>query len=143
MQLNSGGKKRQRGWQRIVIAILASFLISYHLTKKSSLYIVGSGESVSTMGHIQTLIRLAIACTLFFFAVGSSKAIWGMWVTILALVATQYIGLAQPLDYSHLAMSANFTYLKGFIATSVITLLHAASSPSPTISGEVRESPEK
>ena len=118
-------------WQRMVIAVLALFLIVYHVAKISDIYFGENVEPVSTLIHTQSLLRLAVIASMALAVFRSPNAIWGMWLSISALVISQYVNLWQTPDHSQLPWSANLPLLKGFIIPVIITILYQMPSSGP------------
>lgn len=102
-----------------IIFSLGIVLIAYHLTKISSLYFLNPPIDYSLLTHFQSLVRVVIIISLFLVILKKKCALFSMWVSILILVITQYITYFSnsPTDVSV------FSYLKGFIFPSIITLL--------------------
>ena len=114
--LFKGNSKQNK---KVVIFILSGFLIAYHIAKIYNLYIVQSEIDYSLLVNMQSLLRMAIVISLIFVILGKQKAIIAMWMSILVLVVTQYMAHFTVLEPS----VSVFSYLKGFIIPSIITLI--------------------
>lgn len=117
------GKSNQS--KRVVIFILSGFLIAYHVVKLYNLYIIQSEIDYSMLVHIQSLLRMAIVISLLFVILGKQKAIFGMWMSIFSLVVTQYMAHFTVVE----PIFSIFSYLKGFIFPTLITLLFLYKKP--------------
>ncbi len=104
----------------VTIIAMALLLITYHSAKLFGLYITHSGNDYAFLVHIQSVTRLAIIMSLSSLIMGKQKAIIAMWLTIMALIVTQFIDYFSLLNPSF----SVFSYLKGFIIPTVITLIY-------------------
>lgn len=107
-----------------IILTLCSLLIFYHTTKVYDLYWQSQLSEYDLLTDIQSIIRIAIAVSLLFVALGQKNMLWGMWLSITALTITRYILLfnAAPLDT--IAISDLLGILRGFIFPAIITLIY-------------------
>lgn len=106
---------------RIVILVPAGLLVFYHLTM---IYDVLAGRGLSSdngYNAIHLVLRLAIATSLTCVVLGVRGAIWTMWASIAALIATQYYAHFGFVQADFVAGRHPLSYLKGFIFPSIIT----------------------
>lgn len=110
-----------RLFQSIVILVLASLFIFYHVTMLID-FAHGFKESSSALYNgVQAALRAGIIVSLTLVVLGERFALWAMWFSILGLIATHY--------WAHFGMvEADFTigrhplsYLKGLIMPSIVT----------------------
>jgi hypothetical protein len=108
--------------QRLIILVLASLFIFYHITM---LIEFGRGHHLTgdaLYNGVQAALRVGIIVSLALVALGKRFALWTMWLSILSLIATHY--------WAHFGMvQADFTvgrhplsYLRGLIMPSIVTL---------------------
>jgi hypothetical protein len=105
-------------------------LIFYHISKVFYLYSEPVIEDVTTLIHVQSVIRLTIAVSLILVAFGVRRALWGMWVSITALVVTRYIALLALETHGETELAVYFSYLRGFIFPTIITLAYPSKTAS-------------
>ncbi len=113
----------------IIIAILAGFLCLYHTTILYNLFFGASNEAVSTLLTLQALFRTCIIISSIFVIFGNRKALWGMWASISLLIASQYWSYFNNTDVFLESSRNAFSYLRGYIIPSVITLLRLFTKP--------------
>ena len=88
----------------------------------------GPDSAVTTaLLHAQSGIRLAIVISLAGVLLGFKNSLWGMWLTIAALIATNYILLWNNKAAVDIEMSVYLSYLRGFISPMIITLLYPST----------------
>ena len=107
-----------------VIFSLAGLLIFYHLFVLHDFYWVGNTTEAHELTHIQSIIRLCIASSLIAVLIGWRNALWAMWLSITALTVSRYILLYLTVPENEISSGELFSYLKGFIFPTVITLLY-------------------
>lgn len=106
---------------RLVILVPAGLLVFYHLTM---IYDVIGGRGLSrdvAYNGVHLVLRLAIATSLACVVLGIRSAIWTMWASIAALIATQYYAHFGFVQADFVAGRHPLSYLKGFIFPSIIT----------------------
>lgn len=122
--------------QRVAIFALAGLLVFYHTYTLFELY-VGSVTDLyggpSANGHplymhTQSILRLLIIVSLVLVAMNRRSALYGMWATIGALVATHYWAYFFNLPFAFLEGRHPLSYLKGLIIPTVITLLYLSTN---------------
>jgi hypothetical protein len=118
--------------RRMVICALAGLLIFYHTYTLYDLYL-GSGTDLYEGGstnthplfeHAQSILRVMIIFSLVLVAMNRRFALYGMWASISALIATHYWALFFDLPFRFLDGRHPLSYLKGLIIPTVITLLY-------------------
>jgi hypothetical protein len=115
-------------FRRLVILVLAGLLIYYHTYTLYDLY-VGAGTSAhTTFEYVQSFLRAVIALSLLLVVFGSRRALWGMWVGIVGLIATHYWAHFGNLPVDFTKGRHPLSYLKGFIFPTIITLAFHSSS---------------
>lgn len=97
------------------IVILAGFLATYHLTKLVSLY--AQGVEHTTLVHVQSVIRILIVANMFALLLSWKHAIWAVWLSVLALVVSQYLMGMGLVAYTVFDPA----YLRGLIIPTLIT----------------------
>ncbi len=104
----------------LIVIALSALLIVYHITKLITLYITDLDMVYNGLIHFQSVIRIGIVGHLILLVMGKQKALYGMWVSIVALIITQYV------DYfmNDGASIAIYSYLKGLIIPIIITLVY-------------------
>ena len=126
--------------RRLIICILASLLIFYHINVLYDLYLgTGNHEGLydrtstgtpKSYEYIQSALRLVIIVCLSLVASGSRRALWAMWAGIGALVATHYWAHFGDIPVAFTAGRHPLSYLKGFIFPTIISLLMLMPSMS-------------
>ena len=117
--------------RQLIIRALAGLLIFYHtytlydlyLGSGTDLYEGGSTSAHAMFVHAQSILRILIIASLLLVAMNRRFALYGMWVAISALVATHYWALYFELPFRFLDGRHPFSYLKGFIIPTIITIL--------------------
>lgn len=107
---------------RLVILVLAGLLIFYHSLTLYEMYLEPANGAHAAFDHVQSACRALITVSLLLVVFGVRWALWGMWLGIGALVATQYWAHFGdlPVDFTH--GRHPLSYLKGFIFPTAITL---------------------
>ena len=114
--------------RRMIVLVLAGLLIFYHTYTLFDLYI-GTGSSADTVyEHIQSVLRVLITLSLLLVVFGRRWALWGMWASIAALVATHYWAHYGNLPVDFTEGRHPLSYLKGFIFPTIITLALPSST---------------
>ena len=117
--------------RRMIIWALAGLLIFYHVHTLYDLYL-GSGTDLyggssanehATFVLTQSILRILIIASLLLVSMNRRFALYGMWFSISALVATHYWALFFELPFRFLDGRHPLSYLKGFIIPTVITFL--------------------
>lgn len=120
--------------RRLVIVVLAGLLIFYHIYTLAELYLSPDRGPVITFDHIQSVLRAAIVASLLLVAWGTRRALWGMWIGIGGLIATQYWAHFGDIPVDFTEGRHPLSYLKGFIFPTVITLCFPRSKvPGATV----------
>lgn len=110
-----------RLFQSLVILGLAGLLIFYHVTMLRD-YAMGQAlSSDGTYNAVQAALRLCIIASLTGVVLGKRMALLAMWVSIPALIATQYWAHfgGVPVDFTE--GRHPLSYLRGLIIPSIIT----------------------
>lgn len=106
---------------KLIILVLAGFLIAYHVIMLHDLYI-GQGLSTdATYNFVQGSLRLAIAASLLAVILGKRQALWAMWMSIAGLIATHYWAHFGNVPVEFTAYRGPLSYLKGLIFPTIIT----------------------
>jgi hypothetical protein len=129
--------------QRVVIFALAGLLVFYHTYTLFDLYVRSgtdlyggpSGNGYSWYAHTQSVLRLLIIVSLILVAMNRRLALYGMWVGIGGLIATHYWAYFFDLPFPFVEGKNPFSYLKGFIIPTVITLLHFSTNSHRNLPG--------
>ncbi len=109
--------------RRVAIGVIAGFLILLHIVFLADLYTHDKISNHSTYVNLQSLISISIAASLLLVILGKKAGIVGMWVSITALILTQYwahFGF-QEADFTE--GRSVFSYLRGFMIPTAITFL--------------------
>jgi hypothetical protein len=129
--------------QRAVIFELAGLLVFYHTYTLFDLY-VGSatdlyggpnGNGHPLYAHTQSVLRLVIIVSLVLVAMNRRPALYGMWLGIGSLVATQHWAYFAHLPFPFLEGAHPLSFLKGFIIPTTITLLHFSTNSDRDLEG--------
>ncbi len=110
-----------RTFQSLIILGLAGLLIYYHTIMLNDLANGRGLSSDATYNTIQGTLRFAIIASLAGVVLGKRQALWAMWFSISALIATQYWGHFGNVPVEFAAGRHSLSYLKGFIIPSIIT----------------------
>lgn len=110
--------------RKILVALLSGFLVLLHLASLWDAFLSGDLISADIYANFQSLLSVAIIASLLLVILGRKIGLVGMWVSITALILTQY--------WAHFGFyEADFTegrsivsYLRGFMFPTVITLLY-------------------
>jgi hypothetical protein len=130
---------RVRAIKRTAVCALAGLLIFYHTYTLYDLYL-GSGTDLyqgasahthSLFEHVQSILRVLIIFSLLLVAMNKRFALYGMWISISALVATHYWAFFFDLPFRFLEGRHPLSYLKGFIIPTAITLLYLSMNSRP------------
>lgn len=108
--------------RRLIILVLAGLLIFYHCLTLYEMYIATGSGAHALFDHIQSVFRVFITASLLLVVFGVRWALWGMWISISGLVATQYWAHFGNLPVDFTEDRHVLSYLKGFIFPTVITL---------------------
>ena len=117
-------------FRRAIIIVLAGLLIFYHSLTLYEMYL-GNGKGAHTLfDHVQSVFRVLITINLLLVVLGVRWALWGMWLSISGLVATQYWAHFGNLPVDFTEGRHPLSYLKGFIFPTIITLsFHSSNRP--------------
>ncbi|WP_019962080.1 hypothetical protein [Woodsholea maritima] len=121
--------KAARLVRHLIVYLLAGLLIVFHIYTLIDVYALGAGAEMSRFEHGQSILRAMIATSLIFVVLGQRKALWVMWLSIGALVASQIWAHMGGLEVSFVEGRHPLSYLKGLIFPTIITL---AFPPSKT-----------
>lgn len=122
--------------RRLIIFVLAGLLIFHHSLMLYEMYL-GAGNSAHTFfDYVQSVCRVLITFSLLLVVFGVRWALWGMWLSIGGLVATQYLVHFGNFPVYFTDDRHPLSYLKGFIFPTIITLaFHTSSRPSDSSVG--------
>lgn len=109
--------------RRLIIAVFCIFLIVYHISKLLNIYTAASGAEYALIVHMQSLLRMAIIVTATLVIFGKKYALTSMWISITALITTQYIVYFGLVQADMTPVSSAVSYLRGFILPTIITLI--------------------
>lgn len=102
---------------QIIIWVLASFLITYHIVKiYSGLIATDDAAAAILEWSFQNTIRLWIIFSLMLVIMFKKLGVISMWLSITTLIVTQYMGLSVGTD-----LVALLSPLKGFVFPLIIT----------------------
>jgi hypothetical protein len=124
------GARALRVARRLLILVLAGLLVFHHSLMLYELYIEGSRGTPTGFDHGQSVFRVAITLSLLLVAFGVRRALWGMWLGIAGLVATQYWAHFGDLPVWFTEGRHPLSYLKGFIFPTLITLAFRSRTPT-------------
>jgi hypothetical protein len=121
--------------KKLIIGVLAGLLVFYHAYTLYDLYFASGtdlygGDSTTThtmFVNVQSILRVSIVVSLILVVMNRRLALYGMWFSIAALVATHYWALYFELPFRFLNGRHALSYLKGFIIPTAITLLFVSS----------------
>jgi len=109
--------------RRGIVYALAGLLIFYHLNTIYDLYFDAQPDTFGTLTDLQSFLRIAVVLSLTSVVFGARLGLLGMWLSIIALVLTQYIDHYGPEPSAHTLARSGFSYLRGFIVPTIITLI--------------------
>ena len=122
--MNSSAKTKPLIWLRYCIVIgLAGFLITYHGLVLFKFYAGSDPDNQTALLHAQSAIRLFIILSLFSVIFRVRNALWGMWLGIIGLVATQYWAHFTSLNIDAEHVRHALSYLRGLVFPTLITIL--------------------
>lgn len=107
---------------RLAIFVLAGLLIFYHSLTLYEMYLGHASSTHTAFDHVQSVFRVLITMSLLLVVFGVRWALWGMWLSIGGLVATQYWAHFGHLPVDFIQGRHPLSYLKGFIFPTIITL---------------------
>jgi hypothetical protein len=114
-----------------IILVLAGLLIFYHNYTLFDLYLGARTSTHTTYEYVQSILRVAITLSLLFVVFGSRRALWGMWISIVGLVATHYWAHFGNLPVDFTQGRHPLSYLKGLIIPTIITMaFHSSIFPA-------------
>ena len=116
-------------WRGIIL-FLAGLLIFYHSYTLFDLYLGAGTSTHTTYEYVQSILRVAITLSLLLVVFGSQRALWGMWISIIGLVATHYWAHFGNLPVDFTQGRHPLSYLKGLIIPTIITLAFYSSNLS-------------
>ncbi len=108
--------------RRLLILVLAGLLIFHHSVMLGEALLDLDKHPPTLFDRVQWLLRAAIASSLLLVVWGKPRALWGMWISIACLVATQYWAHFGELPVEFTRGRHPLSYLKGFIFPTLITL---------------------
>ena len=118
-----------------IIVALVGMLSLYHIATIINTIWGSDQDQLAPLVITQIPLRLAIAASLLLVLFGVKHALLGMWLSIVALTITRCMLLwdAEP------GVGAGFmeylSYLRGFLAPAIITLLYPyRRDPAPIVS---------
>lgn len=120
--LTASHESRPPLWPFLIIVTLAGLLIWYHLTMLHDLATGHGLSSDTTYNTIQGLLRLAIIASLAGVVLGKKPALWTMWFSIGALIATHYWAHFGTVHVDFTAGRHPLSYLKGLIIPTIVTI---------------------
>ncbi len=104
---------------KIIIFLLAGFLISYHSVKVYSLFTAATSLIGFIDIHgISSVIRTAIIAALIMVVFNIKYGLVLMWISISALITLQYFSIDQVKHWSEF-----LSPLKGLIIPTILTIL--------------------
>jgi len=101
----------------ILLTATSAFLVVYHISKLVSVFTLGDELEAIIVG--QSALRLMIVISLTALILGVRHAIWAMWISICALITTQYVvtfGVAPDARWDP-------SYLRGLMLPVLISAL--------------------
>lgn len=116
--------------RRIAILIIAGFLIILHIAGLTDLYTSKPISSYSAYVNLQSMISVFIIASLLFTIIGKRMGLVGMWVSITALILTQYWAHFGFHDADFTEGRSAFSYLRGFMFPAAVTFLFLYSGPA-------------
>jgi hypothetical protein len=116
--------------RRLIIFALAGLLIFYHSLTLYEMYVGTSNITHTLFDNVQSVFRVLITVCLLLVVFGVRWALWGMWFSISALVATHYWAHFGHLPVDFTEGRHPLSYLKGFIFPTIITLAFHSSGRS-------------
>ena len=116
---------------RLIILVLAGLLIFHHSLMLYDMYLGAGNYAHTFFDYVQSVCRVLITTSLLLVVFGVRRALWGMWFSIGALVATQYWVHFGNFPVYFTDSRHPLAFLKGFIFPTIITLaFHYSSRPS-------------
>jgi hypothetical protein len=109
-------------FRRLVILVLAGLLIFHHSLMLYEMYLDPGNGATTLFDYVQSVFRALITLSLLLVVLGVRRALWGMWLSIAGLVATQFWAHFGNLPVEFTAGRHPLSYLKGFIFPTIITL---------------------
>lgn len=120
--------------RRLLIGVLAGLLIFHHSVMLGEALMALDRHPPTLFDLVQWPLRACIATSLLLVVWGKPRALWGMWLSIGGLVATQYWAHFGELPVDFTQGRHPLSYLKGFIFPTLITLAfphRRANGPAP------------
>lgn len=124
-------------FRRLVILVLAGLLIFHHSLMLYELYLEPGSGANTLFDHVQSVFRALITLSLLLVVFGVRRALWGMWLSIAGLVATQFWAHFGNLPVEFTAGRHPLSYLKGFIFPTIITLAFPRRPAAPVTATDV------
>ena len=105
----------------LLVLPLAGLLVFYHVVMLYDLMAGRGLSSDATYNAVQGILRLGIIASLIAVALGRRAALWAMWVTIGALIATHYWAHFGGVPNEFSGSRSPLSYLKELIIPTIIT----------------------
>lgn len=109
--------------RKILVTLLSGFLILLHVAGLWDAFQSGVLISADFYANLQSLLSVAIIASLLLVILRKKFGLAVMWISITALVLTQYAAHFGFYDAAFTEGRSAFSYLRGFMFPTAITLL--------------------
>ncbi len=110
--------------KRLAITLIAGFLILLHVVGLFDVYATGEVFRYTAFENLQSTLSVFIILSLTLVIFRKSIGIIGMWVSITALILTQYWAHFGFVETDFTEGRTVFSYLRGFMIPTAITALY-------------------
>lgn len=110
--------------RKILVTLLSGFLILLHVAGLWDAFQSGNLISADIYANFQSLLSVAIIASLLLVILRKKFGLVLMWVSITALVLTQYGAHFGYYDAAFTEGRSAFSYLRGFMFPTAITSLY-------------------
>lgn len=110
--------------KRVAIIAIAGFLILLHVVGLIDTFSTGAMPDYSAFENLQSILSVFIILSLTLVIFRKRIGLIGMWVSITTLILTQYWAHFGFVDADFTQGRSVFSYLRGFMIPTAITLLH-------------------
>ncbi|WP_299346672.1 hypothetical protein [uncultured Maritalea sp.] len=109
--------------RRALITAIAGFLILLHVVGLYDTHIRGALFDHPALTNVQSLLSLLIIISLTLVIMAKRMGLVAMWISITALILTQYWAHFGFVDADFTAGRSLLSYLRGFMIPTLITVL--------------------
>lgn len=110
--------------RRVAITLIAGFLILLHVVGLFDVYATGQVFRYTAFENFQSTLSVFIILSLTLVIFRKRIGLIGMWLSITALILTQYWAHFGFVEAAFTEGRPLFSYLRGFMIPTVITALY-------------------